>query len=54
MLQYLRVVCGSRDKACMFDSVLYHFSRHLVKDNVSHLQANAFRQAKMFMCAREI
>jgi hypothetical protein len=24
----------------MFDGVLYHFSRCLVKDNVCHLQAN--------------
>jgi hypothetical protein len=32
----------SRDKAGVFDGVLYHFSRHLVEDNVSHLHANAF------------
>jgi hypothetical protein len=53
MVQYLREVCGSRDKAGMFDGVLYHFLRRLVDDNISTLQANAFRQTKMFLHARE-
>jgi hypothetical protein len=37
----------------MFEGVLYHFSRHLVEDNVSRLHANAFRQIKMFLRVRE-
>jgi hypothetical protein len=37
----------------MFDGVLYHFSRRLVEDNVSHLHANAFRQTKMIMRVKE-
>jgi hypothetical protein len=53
MVQYLRVVQGSRDKAGVFDGILYHFSRCLVEDNVSHLHANAFHQTKMFLRATE-
>jgi hypothetical protein len=49
----MRVVCGSRDKAAMFDGILYHFSRRHVEDNVSRLQPNAFRQTKIFLRARE-
>jgi hypothetical protein len=53
MVQYRSVVYGSRDKAGMFDDVLYHFLCCLVEDNVSCIQANAFRQMKMFLRARE-
>jgi hypothetical protein len=53
MLQYLRVVQGGRDKAGMFDGVLYHFLHGFVEDNVSHLYANTFRQTKMGMHLRE-
>jgi hypothetical protein len=53
MFQHLRVVRGSRDKAAVFDGVLYHFSRGLIKDIVSHLYANTFCQTKMFLCVRE-
>jgi hypothetical protein len=37
----------------VFDGVLYQLSHYLVEDNVSHLQANTFRQMKMFLCVRE-
>jgi hypothetical protein len=37
----------------IFDGILYHFSRRLIKDNVGHLYANAFHQTKMFMRTRE-
>jgi hypothetical protein len=53
MVQYLRVVYGSRDKAGMFDGILYHFSRCLVEDNVNHLHANTFHQMKMILHAKE-
>jgi hypothetical protein len=53
MLQYLWVVHGGRDKAGVFDGVLYHFPCSLVEDNVSHLYANVFRQIKMFLRARK-
>jgi hypothetical protein len=36
----------------VFDSILYHFLHCLVEENVSHLQANAFRQMKIF-CVQE-
>jgi hypothetical protein len=52
MLQHLWVVQGGRDKAGVFDGVLYHFLRGLVEDSVSHLYANVFRQTKMFLRAR--
>jgi hypothetical protein len=42
-----------RDKAGVFDGVLYQFLCCLVEENVSRLQANAFRQTKMFLSARE-
>jgi hypothetical protein len=48
MLQHMRVVQGGRDKAGMFDGVLYHFPCGLVEDNVSHLYTNVFHQTKMF------
>jgi hypothetical protein len=53
MVQYLSVVYGSRDKAGVFDDILYHFLCCLVEDNVSRIQANAFRQTKMFLHVRE-
>jgi hypothetical protein len=53
MLQHLRVVQGGRYKAGVFDGILYHFSCHLVEDNVSHLYTNVFRQTKMLLRARE-
>jgi hypothetical protein len=53
MLQHLRVVQGSRDKVGVYDGVLYHISYRLVKDNVSHLYANAFCQTKIFLRAKE-
>jgi hypothetical protein len=53
MVQHLQVVYGSRHKADVFDGVLYHFSCRLVEHNVSHLQANAFHETKMFLRARE-
>jgi hypothetical protein len=53
MVQYLQVVCGSRDKVGVFDDILYHFLGHLVEDTISYLQANAFCQMKMFLRARE-
>jgi hypothetical protein len=37
----------------MFDGIIYHFSRRLIEDNVSRFQANAFRQMKVFLRARE-
>jgi hypothetical protein len=37
----------------VFDGVLYHFLCRLLKDNVSHIHANAFRLTKMFMRARK-
>jgi hypothetical protein len=37
----------------LFGGILYHFSHRLVKYSVSHLHANAFRQTKMIMRARE-
>jgi hypothetical protein len=49
----MQVVYGTRYKAGVIDGVLYHFSCHLVEDNVSCLQANTFRQTKMAMRARE-
>jgi hypothetical protein len=36
----------------MFDGVIYHFLHCLVEDNVSLLQANAFRQTIM-SCVQE-
>jgi hypothetical protein len=51
MIQYMRVVCDSRDKAGVFNGILYHFSVRLVEDNVSRLKANAFCQMKIFQCA---
>jgi hypothetical protein len=53
MCLHLQVVQGGRDKAGMFDGVLYHFSCGLVEDNVTHLYANTLCQTKMFLCARE-
>jgi hypothetical protein len=53
LLQHLRVVQCGRYKAGVFDGILYHFSCGLVEDNVNHFYANAFRQMKIFMCARE-
>jgi hypothetical protein len=53
MFQHLRVVQSGRDKASVFDGVLYHFLCSLVTNNVSHFYANAFRQMKMFLCAKE-
>jgi hypothetical protein len=41
MVQYLSVVYDSRDKVGVFDR------------NVSHIQANAFHQIKMFLHSRE-
>jgi hypothetical protein len=54
MLQHLWVVRGSRDKADVFDGILYHFSHSLVEDNVSYLYTNVFCQIKMFLRAREL
>jgi hypothetical protein len=53
LIQYMRVVQDSRHKEGVFDDILYHFSCHLVEDNVSRLQANAFCQTKMFLRARK-
>jgi hypothetical protein len=53
MVQYLRVVYGGRDKKDVFDGILYHFLCYLLKDNVSHLQANTFHQTKMALCVRQ-
>jgi hypothetical protein len=53
LLQHLRVVQGDRYKAGVFDGILYHFMHSLVKDNVSHFFANAFRQTKIFLHTRE-
>jgi hypothetical protein len=39
--------------AGVFDGTLYHFLSRLVRDNVSHFQANAFRQTKMVLRARD-
>jgi hypothetical protein len=52
MVQHLQVVQGGRDKADVFDGVLYHFSCSLVEDNVSHLYANIFCQTKC-SCVQE-
>jgi hypothetical protein len=55
MLQHLRVVQGSRDKVGVCDGVLYHISCRLVKDNVSHLYANAFPPNKNIpTCKRKL
>jgi hypothetical protein len=51
LLWHLQVVQGSM--VGMFDSILYHFMCSLVEDNVSHVFANAFRQTKIFLRARE-
>jgi hypothetical protein len=53
MFQHLRVVQGGRDKADMFDGILYHFLCSLVENNVSHFYDNAFLQMKIFVRARE-
>jgi hypothetical protein len=46
MLHYLRVVYGRRQKMGVLDGILCQFSPRLIKDSVSHLHANAFRQTK--------
>jgi hypothetical protein len=38
---------------CVFDGMLYYVLHCLVEDNVIHLHANAFRQMKIILCARE-
>jgi hypothetical protein len=38
----------------VIDGILYHFLHRLVEDNVSRIQANNFRQTKMFLRAREL
>jgi hypothetical protein len=53
MVQYLSAVYGNRDTAGVFDVVFYHFSRRLIEDNVSRIEANTFCLMKMFIRARE-
>jgi hypothetical protein len=51
--QHLRIVCGNRYAACMFEGILDHLPCIIVEHEAGFGLANSISQTKMFLYAKE-